>query len=184
MSQLLLVKLDKNNNIIQYPYTIEKLKKDNPSISFSKDINAEVLFNLNVAIVEPTPLPVADVVNENISQMRPVFVDNKWKQCWVVMERTEEQKQNVLKLISNNYSNAINNYLHSGAKKHNYFGIISACSYAVSTDPVFSNEGRKFVEWRDRVWNHFFTIMDNIKNGQRPLPSVKEVIESLPKLEL
>lgn len=184
MSQLLLVKLDENNNVVQYPYSFAELRADYPYISFPRNLNIDSLQGLNVGIVESVPKPSVDPINENVWEINPVLFNNKWEQCWDVRQRSEEQKQKVLQLISDNYGAAINRYLNKIARDHNYFSIISACSYATSNDPIFGYEGRKFVEWRDAAWNHLFNVMNNIKNGERPIPSVKYVIETLPVLTL
>lgn len=63
----MLVKTDDNNTtIVEYPYTVGQLRRDNPSVSFPKQIQEATLNAYNVYYVENQPLgqPAANQIAE------------------------------------------------------------------------------------------------------------------------
>ena len=77
---------------------------------------------------------------------------------------------------------AVQMYLDNKAKERGYDGILSACTYATSSVPKFAAEGQACTVWRDTVWNSCYQILDEVKAGQRPVPSVEELISLLPTM--
>ena len=69
------------------------------------------------------------------------------------------------------------------AQERGYDGIMSACSYATSTDNIFAAEGLACVKWRDAVWRKCYDILAEVKAGTRAIPTAEEVIAELPALE-
>jgi hypothetical protein len=69
------------------------------------------------------------------------------------------------------------------AKTRNYFGILSACTYATSTNATFAAEAQYCVEKRDQTWSTIYQIEADVKAGTRPMPTGYAEIESeLPSL--
>lgn len=78
---------------------------------------------------------------------------------------------------------AIQGHLDSFAQTRNYDGIMSAATYATSTIPKFAAEGQYAVEARDATWTKGYEILDAVLSGQRPMPTIDEVIAELPPLK-
>jgi hypothetical protein len=75
---------------------------------------------------------------------------------------------------------AVQRHLDATARGRNYDGILSLCSYATSTDPVFSAEGQAGVAWRDACWRRCYEVMADVRAGVQPVPTAEELIASLP----
>lgn len=80
------------------------------------------------------------------------------------------------------FVSAIQAHLDAFAQTRNYDGIMSAATYAISTIPKFAAEGQYAVEARDATWSKGYEILGQISTGQRPAPTVEEVIAELPPL--
>ena len=64
-----------------------------------------------------------------------------------------------------------------------YDGIMSACTYATSTNVKFAAEGQYCVEARDATWATLYQMLDAVLAGTRPMPSGYAAIEAeLPAL--
>ena len=75
---------------------------------------------------------------------------------------------------------AVQAHLDSNAQERNYDNIHTACTYINSSDPVFASEASALLLWRDKVWRGCYSILDDVKAGRRPIPSVSELLEELP----
>ena len=81
------------------------------------------------------------------------------------------------------FTDAIQAHLDRFAQTRNYDGIMSAATYATSTVPKFRAEGQYAVQARDLTWAKGYEIMDEVMSGQRPMPTLEEVIAELPELK-
>lgn len=81
------------------------------------------------------------------------------------------------------FTAAIQSHLDQFAQTRNYDSIMSAATYATSTVPKFQAEGQYAVEARDATWAKGYAILDEVLSGQRPMPTIEEVIAELPPLE-
>jgi hypothetical protein len=77
---------------------------------------------------------------------------------------------------------AVQGYLDKKAKERGYDGILSACSYASSTDAVFAAEGQACLAWRDEVWRKCYEVLDAVTAGERDVPTAEELLAELPAL--
>lgn len=91
-------------------------------------------------------------------------------------EKTPEQIQVEL-------TDAIQAHLDQTAKIRGYDGILSLCTYATSTNPVFAAEGQAGVVWRDLAWDHGWAVLADVKSGSRSIPTAEELISEMPKIE-
>ncbi|CAB4211807.1 hypothetical protein UFOVP1419_28 [uncultured Caudovirales phage] len=76
--------------------------------------------------------------------------------------------------------NAVQKHLDATARTRNYDGILSLCSYATSTDPVFSAEGQAGVAWRDACWRYSYQVQVDIVAELRTVPTPAELVAELP----
>lgn len=81
------------------------------------------------------------------------------------------------------YVEQVQEHLDRVAKTRNYDGILSLCSYVTSKDPQFSVEGQAGVDWRDSVWRTCYTILADVNTGNRPAPSISQLLSELPNIE-
>lgn len=75
---------------------------------------------------------------------------------------------------------SVQEHLDSKAQERNYDNIHTACTYINSSDSVFASEASALLLWRDKVWRECYSILDDVKAGRRPIPSVSELLEELP----
>ena len=95
-------------------------------------------------------------------------------------EPKPEQHEETPEEIIDRYSQAVQNALDAFVQTRRYDGIMSACSYADSTDPVFAAEAAYCIRLRDETWRQAYTIMGAVVDGTRSLMSIEELIAELP----
>lgn len=91
-----------------------------------------------------------------------------------------EPHQDTPEEIIKRYSDAVQDALDAFAQTRRYDGIMSACSYASSTDPVFAAEAAYCITLRDETWRQAYNIMDAVIAGTHPMPTVAELLSELP----
>jgi len=84
--------------------------------------------------------------------------------------------------LQNMFTGAIQEHLDAFAQTRNYDGILSVTTYATSSVPKFRAEGQYAVEARDATWAKGYEILAEVMSGQRPMPSLEEVLDELPPL--
>ena len=77
---------------------------------------------------------------------------------------------------------AVQIHLDATARTRGYDGILSAASYATSTNATFRSEGQACVVWRDSVWATCYQIMADVLSGTRPVPTIPEILAELPEI--
>lgn len=77
---------------------------------------------------------------------------------------------------------AVQQCLDDFARTRAYDGILSACTYATSTVEKFATEGQYAVQARDATWATCYQIMADVQQGQRPMPTIEQVLAELPEL--
>lgn len=80
------------------------------------------------------------------------------------------------------YSVAVQDRLDAFAQSRGYDSGVSCASYAASTNATFKAEAGRFVELRDQTWAKCYTIVDEVKAGKRPMPTLDELLLELPVL--
>ena len=78
------------------------------------------------------------------------------------------------------YSGLAQAALDDFARTRKYDGIMSACSYANSTDPTFAEEAQYCIALRDETWRKGYEILDKVRSGEMPLPTEEEFLAMLP----
>lgn len=105
-----------------------------------------------------------------------------------VLEGNEPTEVNVPVFDASAYqtaaTQAVQGLLDQSAQSKGYDGILSACSYAISSHPRFGPEGQAFVAWRDAVWDHCYTVLAQVGAGQREVPTIADLLLEIPALSL
>ena len=73
-------------------YTIGQLRRDNPNVSFPRDIPADVLAGFNVYNVKQTTAPEIDGKTHHHTQTVQL-VDGEWTQVWQVAQLPLDQAE-------------------------------------------------------------------------------------------
>lgn len=77
---------------------------------------------------------------------------------------------------------AVQRRLDAFAQTRGYDGILSACTYATSTNPKFRAEGQHAVEARDAAWAAWHGILEAAQAGGREMPTLDGLFAELPAL--
>ena len=68
------------NNTIDYPYSLQKLRDDNPYTSFPSEMTESLMNEFNIHEVRQTPMP--NDYTKNISEGTPILVEGVYYQNW------------------------------------------------------------------------------------------------------
>lgn len=94
---------------------------------------------------------------------------------------TAEQKAaTALAAAMAEYSGAIQAHLEAKAHERHYDSIQSAISYRDDPNPQFAAEAAALFTWRSAVWTHATAELGKVTGGERPQPTVAELIAELP----
>lgn len=170
--------------VVQYPYSVEQLKSDNPNTSFPIELSQDALKEWNVYPVFHSEEPNV-AITETYSQGTPVFNETtkQWVQTWVVRNKTEEETKEYLDTLQRSIVDQTQAKLDAFAGTRGYGSILSACTYATSSVSKFKTEGQYCVDMRDATWAKLYQILEEVKAGMRPVPSeFKDVEPFLPVL--
>ena len=153
----------KNNQI----FYIQDIRMMFPNTSIPDDANLkEFGFYKLIYTNPPTVLPW-----HRLEQGDPV--NNT--QTWVQVPLTETE-------IIDQCSVLLNERLNTFAKERGYDNILSACSYATSTVIKFQTEGQTCVRLRDASWSYLFSVISDVRDGLRAMPSWDQLESELPVL--
>lgn len=72
-----------------YPVYMNRVRKDNPNVSFPPNPSVAQIAEFGYAVVQPTARPAGDVVTEG----QPALVDGIYTQTWDVREYTAEERE-------------------------------------------------------------------------------------------
>jgi hypothetical protein len=79
-----------NGTVAEYPYSINKMRKDNPNVSFPVELSEALLAEYNVypvtAVVQPAPTLTQDAVEQTPQQINGV-----WTQVWAMVDVSVEE---------------------------------------------------------------------------------------------
>ena len=120
---------------------------------------------------EPSP-PTYDPRTQVAIEVAPVDSVQQWRIDPAPVER----------LVAA-VTQAVQQRLDDFARTRNYDGILSAATYATSAVPKFASEGQYAVQARDAIWAACYAIMAEVQQGQRPMPTIEQVLAELPVLE-
>ncbi|MFH0782936.1 MAG: hypothetical protein V2B20_13450 [Pseudomonadota bacterium] len=147
-----------------------------------------------VVQVWDTPPPVGETGWRNAIEIRPEIDENTQRYgvhsfdltkepaeiVWAVINMTAQEIADTTRIKEEQkyqrYTEAVQKRLDDFAKTRGYDNIMSACSYAVSTNEKYASEGKCCIELRDRTWESCYSIISTAT------PTVEELIASLPEL--
>jgi hypothetical protein len=79
-------------NPTRWPYSLNQLRLDEPSRSFSPDPSDAELAHYGVFRVQPTQPPEPDPAIERVVEIAPVEADGVWLQQWGLVELSDGEK--------------------------------------------------------------------------------------------
>lgn len=100
-------------------------------------------------------------------------------------ELEELNSRNVLSVdgLAAQYSIAVQAHLDQTARNYGYDSIANAVTYAEEPAVLrFQEEGRALRAWRSLVWEACYQLLDQVKAGSVPVPSLDAVLAGLPAL--
>lgn len=82
-----------NSIVIEYPYSLEKMRSDNPQTSFPREMSAEELAEWGVFAVEEQAPPAFSEQTELIELQPPSLVNGVWVQGWVILDASDKEME-------------------------------------------------------------------------------------------
>lgn len=81
-----------NNAVVDYPYTIDDLRRDNPNVSFPETLTNNVLASYGVVAVKTTNPPAPSYM-QNVQEEVPVFDSETatWTQSWSLVSASQTE---------------------------------------------------------------------------------------------
>jgi len=165
-----------------------ELRRRNSDTSFPAVWGPETLDFLGIAPVFPAPQPEHDSVTQTIQSSSPVLTSKgHYEQSWTIVDLDPEivaQNQAAkLEQLKSSIVQQVQSNLDAFARTKNYDSILSAASYAASSNPVFKSEGQTAVVLRDDTWAKLYTILAEVEAGTRTVTSFADIEAELPVLE-
>lgn len=127
---------------VQYPYSPERLRRDNPGVSFPEVIPESLLAEWSVFPVTPTAQPAFDSLTQTVVEDTPIQIDGAWTQVWEVRTASAQEVAERQQALKEQITAQVQLRLDDFAASRGYDGIVSACSYATSQHPKYGPEGR------------------------------------------
>jgi len=84
---------EKSRGVIdEYPYSIQKLKTDNPNTSFPSEITDSLLQSYKVYPVSNEARPEVSNDKRAVAEDTPSYADGNWSLGWSVKSKTDDEK--------------------------------------------------------------------------------------------
>ena len=77
------------NNEISYPYSLQKLREDNPRSSFPSEMTEELMREFDIHEVRRTPK--LNDYTKNVLEGTPILVEGVYYQNWLVTDATQSE---------------------------------------------------------------------------------------------
>lgn len=77
------------DEIINYPYSIPRLREAYPNVSLPAELSDEVLADWDMYVVTPTPMP--NDYTKNITEGTPVLTDGVYYQNWIQTDASQSE---------------------------------------------------------------------------------------------
>ena len=76
--------------VVAYPYSFEHLRRDNPDVSFPREIDDKLLAEWGVYPVSTTVSPLPSSLRKDVVDGTPFLIDGVWVQSWREVDATAE----------------------------------------------------------------------------------------------
>jgi hypothetical protein len=93
----------------------------------------------------------------------------------VTVKPVEESAEQIVARLES----ALDRKLDEVANEYRYESIRTMVTYATSEHPIFGNEGRAAVAYRDYVYGHGIQCITDVQNGLRDIPNESELLAEL-----
>lgn len=93
------------------------------------------------------------------------------------------KQQTVSNNIQKRYEDAVQRHIDRVAEKRGYTNGYTCLSYIDSTDQIWKRQANIFNSWRDSVWHKCHEILKQYQSGEIEQPTIRELINLLPKIE-
>jgi len=87
---MIYLQLNPDGSVV-YPYTLDRLRKDNPNTSFPRQPSDALLAEYGVYPVAIADAPPYDRDTERLVQAEPTLADGKWVRGWTVVPLTADE---------------------------------------------------------------------------------------------
>lgn len=104
-----------------------------------------------------------------------------WLVTWIVRDLTAEEIAASSPTVPD-YTVAIQSMLDAKATERRYYNILSACTYATSTNEAFKAEALACLSWRDAVWATAYGVLDQVEAGTLAQPTIPQLLAMLPTM--
>lgn len=141
--------------------------------------NPEVLTIEELYLFRLVPETIQEITDHHSYKHGAPYIDAGT----VIVPSIQLTQEEMLANVKEHMTNFLQNLLDEKAKERNYDGILSLCSYATSSDPIFAAEGQAGVVWRDAVWRAGYNIMADVLAGTRQIPTEEQLITELPTIQ-
>ena len=96
---------------------------------------------------------------------------------------TEYDKEELFKVAELYFTTFVQNYMDNKVKERNYDSVHTCIgTYIDSPVKKFADEAKAVKDWVSYVWEKCYAIIDEVKAGERELPTEETLIEELPEL--
>ncbi len=169
-----------NTQTLQYPVSEQDIRNQYSNTSFPTPFTPTEEY----AYVFPAPKPEHSALTHYVVEGAPTLTHKgHWEQTWSVQELTPEAvliaQANRLEYLKESIIRLVQERLDNFAKSRNYDNILSACTYATDPNPKFAQEGQYCVQKRGETWATLYSILQEVTEGLRPVPSGYSDIENL-----
>lgn len=188
-----------NTETNEYPLSESEIRSLHKNISFSTPFLPPDQYSL----VFPSPKPTYNDITEYVIEIAPEFTNkNFWEQRWQIVQKFADytddngvfhsaQEQIDAALLDHKIKSdaelaarfdlQLSFYFDAKAKEKNYDNRITAALRAGYPGP-YQSEGIAFAQWMDNCNSYTYQVLNEIKNGARPVITFEELIPELPNL--
>ena len=101
---------------------------------------------------------------------------------WEVSALTNEELQEKMQVHMLSLRDAIHAHLDDVARARDYFSWETLTQFADSSIPDWVADYQAAIAWRDAVWVHAYTVIGQVQQGLRTVPTAEELIAELPTI--
>ena len=172
-----------NGSVVKYPYNDNDLRIDNPNTSFPVQMNDSLRESWNVFPVTVEAGSAFDpFTQKEVKNSEPTLVNGVWTLGRTIIDLTAGEQQAYFDEQVRKYELEVQKHMDQKVAEREYDSMISACTYATSTNPKYGPEGQACLQWRDAVWDKCYEILAEVQAGTRQHPTIEELIDELPEL--